>query len=230
MKVLFLLFILIIQFPLYSQTDEKISVELDSSYNDPFAVTDSLRAYYSWGWQNMGLRDYSTAIKYFDKYISDNSGKERYQLCEAIIKRAICKRELLNNIGALQDLDYALSLYPNTREVYFERGNTKDDLGDRLGAINDFSQALKCKEDGKIKNDEIHCNLAISYAYQEKNDLAMNSINEAIRLSPNQGWYYTVRGEIYWVMEKDELACKDYSRAGELGYYDAYKKIQEKCK
>jgi len=45
--------------------------------------------------------------------------------------------------GAIADLSQAIKINPNYAEAYSNRGNVRDDLGDKQGAVADFNQAIK---------------------------------------------------------------------------------------
>lgn len=58
---------------------------------------------------------------------------------------------------------------------------------------------------------------------------ALKWIDKAIRLAPDNGSYYSTRGDIFWAINKEEKACADYRKAIDLG--DAYGASQsgERC-
>lgn len=136
--------------------------------------------YYSKGLENIGKRNFSTAITDFTTSIRiDSNNKESFSA------RGYCKEELqvpkmarddydkallidqnfveamlykatnLDNSGehdsALIEYNKVIVLEPENHLAYFNRGNTKFSLGDKIGACNDWAKA---KELGSEYADE----------------------------------------------------------------------------
>jgi len=57
---------------------------------------------------------------------------------------------------------------------------------------------------------------------------AINSFSRAININPKEPEYLIERGFAKYY--NDENGCEDWSKAGELGEYDAYNYIKEYCK
>ena len=58
---------------------------------------------------------------------------------------------------------------------------------------------------------------------------AIRDYSNAIELNPNNGLAFLNRGYCRLNLGKRELACLDFSKAGELGQEEAYKAIQNYC-
>lgn len=61
---------------------------------------------------------------------------------EASFNRAMLYLRRQDEGAALRDLDRTLAINPNHAEAYFQRGNLRDRLGDRAGAIQDWELAI----------------------------------------------------------------------------------------
>lgn len=129
-------------------------------------------------------------------------------------------------IGAISDLTKAIELRPDNSDLYYNRGNAKWLLKDYFGGLMDMEKAIEL-------------NPKFSYAYcirgncnnaLKKTKAAFSDFSNAIELDPYNKFAYYNRGIIYYYdFNKKEKACMDWSRAGELGYTDAYTLINKNC-
>ncbi len=66
-----------------------------------------------------------------------------------LIEIALNKVFLKDYVGAIDDYNKAIELYPNYAIAYYNRGGAKYDLQDYAGAIEDYNKAIeldpKCK-------------------------------------------------------------------------------------
>jgi Flp pilus assembly protein TadD len=60
-------------------------------------------------------------------------------------------------------------------------------------------------------------------------DAAIADFSLAITLVPKSGEAWYLRGVAYYKQQKKEEACLEWSKAGELGYMEAYTLIKEYC-
>ena len=65
----------------------------------------------------------------------------------------------------------------------------------------------------------------------EKGDFigALNDLNKAIEINPNDALAYGNRGLSKIALGQKDSGCLDFSKAGEMGYMDAYDAIKEYC-
>lgn len=136
------------------------------------------------------------------------------------------KYNLRDYYGAITNYTKAIELAPNNSNLYYNRGNAKWLLKDYYGAIKDLEIAIKLNQNFSaaycIRGN---CNSAL-----KKTNAAFSDFTKAIELDPYNKYAYYNRGIIYnWDFNKKEKACLDWSRAGELGYSDAYTLINKIC-
>jgi tetratricopeptide (TPR) repeat protein len=129
--------------------------------------------------------------------------------------------------SALKDLNKALELDPSDFNDldYSERSRIKGLLNDNIGAIKDIDKAIELNN-----KDSYYYNLKAIYLSQLGDDIgAEKQYDKAIELDPKNSDYYISRG---WskLRNKKTDACADWSKAGELGNYEAYDLIQKYCK
>ena len=76
--------------------------------------------------------------------------------------------------------------------------------------------------------------MAYSYRGDAKSNLqdyrgAIQDLNKAIELNPNNAKAYNLRGYAKLLLGQKDNGCLDFSKAGELGYAEAYETIKEYC-
>lgn len=129
-------------------------------------------------------------------------------------------------IGAILDFTKAIELTPNRSILYYQRGNSKWLLKDYYGSILDSNKAIEL-------NPQFSAAYTIRgncYSALNKNKEAFSDFTRAIELDKDNPHAYYNRGIIYyWVYKKKYEACMDWSKAGELGYSEAYTLIKQIC-
>ena len=70
--------------------------------------------------------------------------------------RGVIYYQLGNNQEAIADLTQALQINPNFVAAYYNRGNTRYELGDETGAFEDYNQARLIEPDNDIDANDEH--------------------------------------------------------------------------
>lgn len=178
---------------------------------------------------------------------------------EAYLLRGTSKSNLKDNKGALEDFEKAIQINPNYTEAYFQMGNIKTELNDDKGAISDFTKAIQLGPDGpkflnralaKFRLEDYRgaildftnaielINPKIVKAYKGrglcKGKLgdyrgAIADYSEVIEINPKDGEAYYLRGISKFMLKDKNSGCLDLSKAGELGYEEAYDTIKKYC-
>lgn len=148
---------------------------------------------------------------------------------EAYLERASAKFFSNDFMGSIQDFNKVIELVPNA-EAYKGRALAKSSLQDFRGAIGDFSKAIELTPSDAF---------LFLWRGQNKGNLkdyngAIEDFNEAIGLDPNNAEFYYERGIIKielskTVPDQKNSGCLDLSKAGELGYPQAYVAIRLEC-
>lgn len=107
------------------------------------------------------------------------------------------------------------------------RGNCKMELEDYRGAISDYEIATNFKVE---VSSELFSRIGWCKMQLENYVAAKIDFNQAILLDMKEGANYFYRGICNYNIKLKESACKDWSKAGELGYEKAYDSIKEYCK
>jgi tetratricopeptide (TPR) repeat protein len=137
-----------------------------------------------------------------------------------------------NGVRRLNEKDYKgavalfskhISTFPDSPDAYYYRGRAKAALWDNRGAIQDFNRAIELKPDS---NAEAYFCRALCKQLLRDLQGEMEDYTSAIRINPNHAaaYYFRGTGRILQLKQK-ELGCLDLSKAGELGYPQAYDDI-----
>ena len=190
---------------------------------------DDAIAYNNRGCAKVDLKDYTGAIEDYNKGI-----ELKPDYANAYFNRGISKSNLNDYTGAIEDYNKAIQLNPDKDKAYRNRGDAKYNIQDYTGAIEDYNKAIQLNPDYTIK-----LNPWVARAYNKKGEIwlvlenykiAIANFNQAMQLNPNYAEAYYNRGFAKRELKDKYGACADYSKAGELGYSDAYNKIKKYCK
>ncbi len=196
------------------------AIQLNPDYADAFVSRGSAKS---------NLNDYTGAIEDYNKAIQLNPDD-----ADAYYNRGIAKRKLQDYTGAIADYNKAIQLKPDYADAYNNRGTAKYNIQDYNGAIEDYNKAIQLNPDYAIK-----LNPWVARAYNKIGEIllelysyniAIANFNQAIQLNPNYAEAFYNRGFAKRELKDKYGACADYSKAGELGYSDAYTKIKKYCK
>ncbi|WP_269607108.1 CHAT domain-containing tetratricopeptide repeat protein [Prochlorococcus marinus] len=179
---------------------------------------ESADYYLHQGLEQLNSGDYPGALENFNKTIElDPSVWQAYH------NRAIIKFDQKNFLGALAD--YTKSIELNADSFYwsfFNRGKTRQKLGDSKGAIDDYSKAIEINP----KNYAPYNNRGYIKSLLNDHQGAIDDHSKAIEINPNQSYSYYARGTNKAELKDDKDAIDDYSKAIELkpeeaNYYSA---------
>ena len=148
---------------------------------------------------------------------------------------AMVKYERKDYEGAVYEISKAIEL-ENSNSIfiggwYAMRGGIKGMLKDYRGALVDYDKAISLTPTYKTES------IANSYNARSSTNVllgkyedAIKDIDNAIKLFPKEGLFYATRGlaKININSLKDS-GCLDFSKAGELGYKEAYEVIKGVC-
>ncbi len=111
-------------------------------------------------------------------------------------------------------------------EAYSNRGNSKVELEDYRGAIQDYNKAIKINPNYA----EPYSNRGNSKGELEDYGGAIQDYNKAIKINPNYAKAYITRGNAKYILGDKESACSDWAKAAKLGITQASELIKEYCK
>lgn len=190
--------------------------------------------YYNAGCEKMmkSPTDFKGAIEDFDKAIISNP-----TFIQAFQNRGYAKANIQDFMGAITDYNKELEIKdndPNYRidkndKVYNNRGVAKYNLKDYRGAASDFNKAIELNS-----GESIHRLYKANSLYQLKDFMGVitecNYIIESFHFNKydkNDAYYW--RGLAKIQIGQKESGCLDLSKAGELGFKEAYEAIKKYC-
>ena len=103
-----------------------------------FCQSDTLKAfsYFQKGYEKHKIKDYKTALTYYDSSVVANINYTRTYFYRALV------RYYLNDVkGSIDDYSRFISVSP-TSSAYDNRGFSKFVLGDNQGALDDYNKSI----------------------------------------------------------------------------------------
>jgi tetratricopeptide (TPR) repeat protein len=218
---------------------------------------DYLEAYFKRGLASHSAEKYEDAVKDFDKCIDNNynvdeakkykeldagkqtktvqtdygSGVQSKYLAKQFYDMGLQEYINENTEKALSYYRSAVKMDPSYADAYAFISMINVHLKNYEEVIKACNQALEVKDnlkDGRLS--DIYFNRGYAYWSLEKYDVALNDLNEAIKLNPSSGAYYTIRGCVKYALDDLESACKDWAAAQETGDpTDAAKLMEKYC-
>ena len=192
------------------------------------------------GWDYYWKQDYENAIINYEKGLAllEINSKTSIFLAQYIE----CKMKIGDLKGAMTSVNEYISLFSTETTGFITRASIKFNLGDYLGVIKDVTTAIDLtkayEKQEQAQGTPLNYKPVLSNYYNfranayielQQYDNALREINLAIYNSPLDGYYHFRKGMLYFEMSKPTLACEELSKAGELGYFDAYEFIRANC-
>lgn len=147
------------------------------------------------------------------------------QTCEEYFKRGLAKANSGDDLGAIAEWNKAINIDSTHAGVYYNRGFAKSKFKDYKGAMSDYNKAI---EIAPYYSEAYYMRGLIKSIFEDDRG-AISDFNAAIQNNPKYPEAYFARGLAkYHLMQVDE-GCLDWSKAGELGYYEAYDMIKKFC-
>ena len=130
-----------------------------------------------------------------------------------------------NSEMAVENYSTALALGTTDGIAYYNRANEKMIMGDIKGAIDDYKNYLV------IDSTDISALYILAEAQTYINDItgALESYDKIIRLDSTSAKAYYLRGTGEISLKKNDQACYNFKKAGNLGYFQAYEMIKKYC-
>ena len=192
------------------------SALLEEKVEDPFFK----------GLQDMGLKQYSTALQHFTDAVEEESQDPYAQYYKAfyLMNRGALRAEMIEFIASFESNVQTLTMD--------DKGNTRARVREQVTREYDYSEALQDMEAAAAilpSLPYIQFNLGNLYCLSSRFVEAIDSYDKAIRLYPWLGSAYFNRGLVLIYLKDKEKGCIDLSRAGELGVEGSYDVISRYC-
>lgn len=137
---------------------------------------------------------------------------------------AMDKAEAGDYSGAILEFNKVIELDSGNYKAYNNRGSCKKELGDFHGAIQDYNKAIAIDPTHSMQFS------ARAFVKAQLGDYrgAIQDYGKAIELNPKDANSFFNRGLVR-IQLKDLDGCLDLSKAGELGFVEAYDAIRQFC-
>lgn len=149
----------------------------------------------------------------------------------AYFRRAILKSEMGDRLGAIKDYDYIISFKGKEKNDFKEMATVYNNKAYCLILLEKYSEAKplveKALELDKTKNYIWDTSGVLNY-HLGLFSKSISDLNQALLLNETAGSYY-YRGLAKISFNQQEEGCIDLSKAGEMGYTDAYEMIKKNC-
>ncbi len=173
------------------------------------------------GIAKMNEGNYDVAIMEFSKAseINPKNADAWYYMGEVYFLQKEDKKAMENYTKSI-DLDTL------NAKAYKGRGKLKARLEDYHGSIDDFTTAVKID---KLYSDA-YFNRASSYLLLKNYKASIEDYSRVIQINKKDFQAYEQRGTARFQSGDTQGACKDWSKAGELGDMKIYEIIKKNCK
>lgn len=139
--------------------------------------------------------------------------------------RGLANSKLKQQAYAIADYSQAIDLNPKMGEAYFKRANSKAALKDTRGATQDYLKSISLDKNNK----KAHYNLGVMQMQHTNYSEAIYHFDNATVLDNKWGLAFYQKGVAKIKAGLLDSGCIDLSKAGELGFEQAYKAISKKC-
>ena len=192
---------------------------------DP-ALTQPVEDAFSKGVQDVGLKQYSAALRHFTEAVDTPAEGPfgAYYKAFYLMNRGALRAEMIAFIASFESNVQTLSMD--------DKGNTRARVREQVTREYDYSEALADMEAAAAVLPQfpyIQFNLGNLYCLSSRFVEAIDSYDKALRLYPWMGDAYFNRGLVLIYLKDKEKGCIDLSRAGELGVEGAYQVIGRYC-
>ena len=178
------------------------------------------------GLQDMGLRQYTAALRHFSDAVEKDSAEPfaSYYKAFYLMNRGALRAEMIEFIASFESNVQTLTMD--------DKGNTRARVREQVTREYDYSEALSDMEAAAAilpSFPYIQFNLGNLYCLSSQFVQAIDSYDKALRLYPWLADAYFNRGLVLIYLKDKEKGCIDLSRAGELGVEGAYGVISKYC-
>lgn len=188
--------------------------------------TNTENNYAQKGFELQKQEKYADAIYNYSKFLETNENNT-----DVLFLRAMCKSELNDRYGAINDYDRIIELEKTAKPQVYKMSTVYNNKAYCLVGLKQYEEALpyvtKALEMDKSEA-YIWDTRGELYYHIGKYEESIKDMDRALKIQKNANSYY-FRGLSYLKLNKKSKACSDLSKAGELGETKAYDKISVNC-
>ena len=171
-------------------------------------------------------KEFADAIFNYTKFLESNEDNT-----DVLFLRAMCKSELNDRYGAINDYDRIIELEKTAKPTVYKMSTVYNNKAYCLVGLKQYEEALL------YVTKALELDKTEAYIWDTRGELyyhigeyekSIKDMNEAIKIKENANSYY-YRGLANLKLDNKSKACSDFSKAGELGESKAYNEISENC-
>ncbi|WCC46192.1 tetratricopeptide repeat protein [Tenacibaculum finnmarkense] len=198
----------------------------NQSYTNSTTSNNSSQNYTQIGFEFQKNGKFVEAIYNYTKQLETDKNNT-----DILFLRAMCKTELNDRYGAINDYDKIIELEKTAKPTVYKMSTVYNNKAFCLVNLKNYEDALP------LVNKALELDKTEAYIWDTRGELyyhigeyekSVNDMNKALKIQKNASSYY-YRGLSYIKLDKKSKACSDFSKAGELGNSDAYEKITKNC-
>ena len=167
---------------------------------------------------------YNMAVRYADSALINNT--LYYEAFQEKIRA-------LHNVGKYQDalltINNAISLFPDSSNLYLLRGIEKSQLGDNDEALKDLTSSIQSKKIDSVGLATAYRFRSIIFFSKDSVDKAIDDLTIGITYDSEDKFLYERRANYFKVKGLKDKACADFRKAAELGLISVYEDIKNYC-
>jgi tetratricopeptide (TPR) repeat protein len=178
------------------------------------------------GFQLQKNEKFADAIFNYSKHLENDQNNT-----DVLFLRAMCKSELNDRYGAINDYDRIIELEKTAKPTIYKMSTVYNNKAFCLVNLKNYEEALP------LVNKALELDKSEAYIWDTRGELyyhigeykkSVNDMDKALKIQKTANSYY-YRGLSYLKLDKKSKACSDFSKAGELGNSDAYNIITKNC-
>ena len=178
---------------------DETKLKIEKEVEKGLNKTDLALLYYKTGFESLDKNNFKDAIENFTK-----------------------------SIDILKDLPKDEENEKLLRELFYNRGNCKDELKEYSEAIDNYNLAIEYGGENKDESEFLNRGLAkFEMGFYED---AINDYNQVIEINPKNAKAYFGRGNAKYKDNYKDGACNDWKESEKLGFEYASKMIENYCK
>ena len=178
------------------------------------------------GYQLQQSKGFADAIFNYSKHLESDANNT-----DVLFLRAMCKSELNDRYGAINDYDRIIELEKSAKPRVYKMSTVYNNKAYCLVGLKEYEKALP------LVTKALEMDKSEFYIWDTRGELyyhigeyekSIKDMDKAIKIQKNANSYY-FRALANLKLDKKSKACSDFSKAGELGEIKAYKQIFENC-
>lgn len=197
--------------------------QTSSNYNQN---NNSKQSYAEKGFELQQNGEFADAVYNYTQHLKTDQNNT-----DVLFLRAMCKSELGDRFGAINDYDKIIEMEGKVKPNVYKMSTVYNNKAYCLVGLKNYKEALP------LVNKALDMDKSEAYIWDTRGELyyhigeyekSVKDMDKAISIQENANSFY-FRGLSNLKLNKKSKACSDFSKAGELGESKAYEEITKNC-